>query len=224
MRILLFGATGMIGSGVLLECLDHPDVTEVISMSRRTCGVVHDKLTERITQDYLDYSAVQDAFAGIDACFFCLGVSAVGMSEDAYRTVTFDIPTAAAGTLWSESPDATFIYISGSGADSTGRGRVMWARVKGQIENHLIARAPDRAFMFRPGYIQPMRGVKSRTRWYQAMYSVTGFAYPLLRHLDRWVTSTVAVGQAMIRVAREGSEAHPDPIIETKDINRIASG
>ncbi len=224
MRILLFGATGMIGSGVLLECLDHPDVSEVTAISRRTCGVVHEKLVERISQDYLDYGPVQDAFTNVDACFFCLGVSAVGMSEAAYRTVTFDVPAAAAEALWSGSPDALFIYVSGAGADSTGMGKVMWARVKGQIENHLISRAPGRAFMFRPGFIQPMRGVKSRTRWYQVMYSVIGYAYPLLRHLDRWVTSTVEVGQAMIRVAREGSEAHPGPIVETKDINRIAAG
>lgn len=214
----------MIGSGVLLECLDHPDVTEATAISRRKCGVVHEKLTERICQDYLEYGPVQDAFSDIDACFFCLGVSAVGMSEEAYRVVTFDVPAAAAEALWAASPEATFIYVSGAGADSTGKGRVMWARVKGQIENHLIARAPGRAFVFRPGFIQPMRGVRSRTRWYQAMYSVIGFAYPLLRHLDRWVTSTVAVGRAMIRIAREGTEANPEAIVETTDINRLASG
>ena len=222
MKVLLFGATGMIGSGVLLECLDDPRVTAVTSISRRPTGRNHEKLTERIHQDYQDYGPVMDAFDGMDACFFCLGVSAVGLSEDEYRVVTFDVPASAAAALWMRSPDARFIYISGAGADSTGEGRVMWARVKGQIENHLIAAGPGKAWSFRPGFIQPMRGVASRTRWYQAMYAVLRYAYPVLRLMGRWVTSTVEVGRAMIRVGMEGPGAAPHPLVENRDINRIA--
>ena len=221
MRILLFGATGMIGSGVLLECIDSPHVTSVTCLTRRPTGVVHDKLDERIHEDYLDYTGVPDALAGVDACFFCLGVSAAGMSEEAYRRVTYDVTAAAAAALWSRSPDSVFIYVSGAGADSTGKGRIMWARVKGQIENHLLGSAVGPAYLFRPGYIQPMRGVTSSTSWYRAMYALAGFAYPLLRHLDRWVTSTVQVGRAMILVARDG---HDPTILENADINRLAGG
>ena len=209
MRVLLFGATGMIGSGVLLECLDSPEVTSVTSISRRPGNVTHAKLTERLHGDFEQFSTVRDAFADVDACFFCLGVSAVGLTEDAYRKVTYEFPAAAADALWNESPEARFVYISGAGADSTGRGRVMWARVKGQIENHLIALAPGRAYSFRPGFIQPMRGVTSRTAWYRVMYAMLRYAYPLLRHLDRWVTSTVDVGRAMIRVGASGPAVCP---------------
>lgn len=222
MKVLLFGATGMIGSGVLLECLDSADVSTITSITRRPSGVAHAKLTERLHGDFEEYGPVRDALEGVDACFFCLGVSAVGMSEEAYRKVTYDVPAAAARALWAVSPDARFIYISGAGADSTGKGRVMWARVKGQIENHLITLGGDRAYSFRPGFIQPMRGVTSRTRWYQAMYAVLKYAYPLLRRLDRWVTSTVEVGRAMIRVGAEGPAVCPGRIVETRDINRIA--
>lgn len=222
MNVLIFGTTGMIGSGVLLECLDSPEVARVTSISRRPSGITHAKLSERVHGDFEDYGPVRDAFQDVDACFFCLGISAVGLSEEAYRKVTFAFPAAAAQTLWATSPAARFIYVSGAGADSSGEGRVMWARVKGQIENHLFSLGGDRAYSFRPGFIQPMRGVTSRTRWYQAMYDVLRYAYPLLRQLDRWVTSTVEVGRAMIRVGADGPGVWPDSVVETRDINRIA--
>ena len=220
MNVILFGATGMVGSGVLIECLEHPGVQSVLVIGRTSCGVAHPKLREVIRAELFDYADAAADLQGVDACFFCLGVSAVGMTEPAYRRLTYDLTVAAADALVAQNPALTFCYVSGEGTDSTERGRVMWARVKGATENHLLA-LPCKAYMFRPGYIQPLKGVRSRTTWYQAVYNVVGPLYPLLRRLaPTHVTTTVNVGRAMIRVATVG---YPKHILENPDINALAA-
>lgn len=201
----------------MLECLDDPRVTSVLVVGRRACGVVHAKLSEVLVEDFFHYVALRPRFADADACFFCLGVSSVGMSEQAYTRVTHDLTLAAAHAFLDAGARPTFCYVSGTGTDSTERGRVMWARVKGRTENALLALPFKAAHMFRPGFIQPLRGVRSKTALYQAFYSVFGLLYPLLqRLLPNLVTNTVAVGRALIRVSAEG---YPQKILESRDIN-----
>ncbi len=220
MQVVLFGATGMIGSGVLLECLEDPRIESVVSVVRQPGGVEHPKLRELVLADFLDYVPVCAEFAGADACFFCLGVSSAGMSEADYRRVTHDITLAAAKEILAESPHASFCFVSGAGTDGTGRGRVMWARLKGQTENALLAMGFKSAFMFRPGYIQPMKGVRSKTALYQVIYSIAGPLYPLMHLLlPSYVTTTVDLARAMIEAARGG---YSRQVLETADINRLA--
>jgi uncharacterized protein YbjT (DUF2867 family) len=221
MKVILFGATGMIGAGVLLECLDDPRVASVLVIGRSRCGVQHPKITEILHSDFFNYGPLAEHFKDRDACFFCLGVSSVGMAEPQYRRLTRDLTLAAAQAMAGINKEMTFCYVSGAGTDSSERGRAMWARVKGETENALL-RLPFRsAYMFRPGFIQPLRGVRSKTSWYQALYTVLRPISPLLgRLLPGSVTTTVALGRALIQVAAAG---YPKPILETRDINRLAS-
>ena len=220
MRILLFGATGMVGHGVLLECLEDASVHSVLAVVRSPTGVAHPKLRELTHDDFFDYSAIEEQLAEHDACLFCLGTTAAGKSEEVYHRTTYELTLAAAETLHRLSPGMTFCYVSGAGTDSTESGRVMWARVKGKLENRLLALGFAEAYMFRPGYIQPVKGVRSKTWWYQATYSVLGLLYPVWRTLaPGLVTTTEKVGRAMIRVARDG---HREAILETRDINFLA--
>ncbi|MGO9829147.1 MAG: NAD(P)H-binding protein [Myxococcaceae bacterium] len=218
MRVLIFGATGMVGQGVLRECLLDPDVVEVLAIGRNATGQAHPKLREVVTPDFMKVSAVAPELKRFDACFFCLGVSSSGMAEMEYRRVTFDVTLAVARTLAEQNPDMTFIYVSGAGTDSTGRGRSMWARVKGQTENALLG-LPFKAVMFRPGGIAPLHGIKSRTKLYRILYDWTGPLWPVLyRAFPQFVTTTEQVGRAMLRVARFGA---PKRILETRDINAL---
>ena len=169
MNIVLFGASGMVGQGVLRECLDDERVTSVTAVGRSPLGLAHAKLREIVHRDFANFSALASEFKSADACFFCLGVSSAGVNEDAYRAITYDTTLAAARAL-PQSPSFAFIYVSGEGTDSTERGRRMWARVKGRTENALLA-LPFRAFMFRPAYIQPVHGVTSRTAWVRWLYA-----------------------------------------------------
>jgi len=220
MKPILFGASGMVGMGVLRECLDDDRVTSVLVIGRTPCGISHAKLRETIHQDFFDFAPIRAEFADRDACFFCLGVSAAGMSESQYRRLTLDLTLAAANALVDANPRLTFCYVSGVGTDSTGTGRVMWARIKGQTENALLALPFTAAFMFRPGLIQPMRGVRTKTRAYAIAYSLLGPFLPLLRRLfPNHITTSVDVGRAMIRVALDGYERR---VLEPRDINRVA--
>ncbi|MFI6496495.1 epimerase [Nonomuraea typhae] len=204
MRVILFGATGMVGRGALRECLLDAGVTQVLAVGRASCGVRHEKLTELITPDLFALEPID----GYDACLFCLGVSSAGMSEAAYRRVTYDLTVSVAEKL----AVRRFCYVSGAGAD----GRAMWARVKSATEQALIAMEFD-AYSFRPGYIQPMHGIRSRTAWYRLAYVAAAPVYPIVRRLiPGQVTSTETLGRAMLRVARDGYER---PILETGDIN-----
>jgi uncharacterized protein YbjT (DUF2867 family) len=220
MKVVIFGATGMVGKGVLLECLDDPDVESVLCLVRGPTGITHEKLEEIEHEDFHDYSSVEDRLAGLDACFFCLGVSAAGMSEERYTRLTYDLTLAAARTLVRLNPQMVFTYVSGAGTDSSETGRSMWARVKGRTENALLGLGFRDAYMFRPGYIQPMRGIRSKTRLYQALYTVTSPFYPVWKALlPGYVTTTEKVGQAMIHVARSGYEGQ---FLENRDINELA--
>ena len=222
MKVVLFGATGMVGAGVLLECLDDPQVESVVAMGRSGTGIRHPKLTDVVHADFFDYGPLLSRFADADACFFCLGVSSAGMSEQAYTRLTYDLTLAAARAFLDAGARPTFCYISGAGTDSTERGRTMWARVKGRTENALLAMPFRAAYMLRPGFIHPMRGVRSKTPLYRAAYAVLGWLYPVLRRVAPGsVTTTVAVGRALIRLAAEG---YPKQILETPDINRLAAG
>jgi uncharacterized protein YbjT (DUF2867 family) len=221
MRVAIFGASGMVGKGVLLECLDDPRISSVLVVGRRSCGVTHSKLEEVLHQDFFDFSALRDRFAGLDACFFTLGTTSAGKTEADYTRQTYDLTLAAAREIARASPGAAFVYVSGVGTDSTERGRVMWARVKGRTENALLALPFRGAYMMRPGFIQPLRGVTSRTPLYRAFYAALAPLVPLARKLfPRHVVTTVEVGRAMIRLAARGDDRK---ILEPADIRRLAS-
>jgi uncharacterized protein YbjT (DUF2867 family) len=211
----------MLGSGVQIECLAHPDVVDVLSVVRRPSGVQHAKLAEIVHDDFLDFSRLADRLSGYDACLFCLGVSSAGMTEEAYRNVTLDVTLAVAQTLLAASPVLAFCFVSGAGTDSSATGRVMWARVKGETENRLLELPFGRVWLFRPGYVQPMKGVRSRTRIYNLAYTVLGPLYPLLRRLGPGVvTTTEKLGLAMIRVVRDSAS---QKVLENRDINELAA-
>ena len=219
MKVLILGATGMIGSGVLQECLDNPAVTSVRAIGRSPTGRSHPKLDEILHSDFFDYSAVEDCLGEVDACFFCLGVSSAGMSEADYHRMTYELTIAAAETLLRLNPDSIFCYVSGAGTDSSEQGRWMWARVKGKTENALLAMPFRAVYNLRPGYVQPMKGVRSKTRLYAVAYGIVGPLYPLLRLLfPGQVTDSVTVGRAMIHVATDGFERG---VLESDDMNRV---
>jgi uncharacterized protein YbjT (DUF2867 family) len=216
MNVILFGATGMVGQGVLRECPLDPHVEIVLSIGRNATGQRHPKLRELIHSNLRDFSAIENQLSGFDACFFCLGISSAGMTEERYREVTFDITVAAARTLARLNPGMTFLYISGMGTDSSERGRSMWARVKGQTENELLRMPFKAAYMLRPGVIVPLHGIKSKTKLYEFFYAALG---PLLRlaHLlfPKHVVTTQQLGRAMLKIAKQGA---PKPVLEASDI------
>jgi uncharacterized protein YbjT (DUF2867 family) len=218
MKVILFGASGMVGQGVLRECLLDPDITVVLAVGRSPLGQQHEELREIVRPDLFNYAPIEDQLRGYDTCFFCLGVSSAGMTEANYRHITYDLTIAAAKTLAKLNPKMTFVYISGAGTDSTEGGRTMWARVKGQTENALLRLPFKAAYMFRPGYIQPLHGIKSKTNWYRALYAIVSPVYPLLQALfPNCVTTTEQLGRAMIQVAKHGA---PKQVLEVEDIRR----
>jgi len=215
--VVIFGATGMVGQGVLRECLLDPDVESVLAVVRNASLPQHDKLHEVVHQDVSDLAAIEDKLSGYDACFFCLGVSSVGMKEETYRRVTYDLTVSVAKTVAKLNPTMTFIYVSGAGTDSTERGRQMWARVKGRTENALLQMRFKAVYLFRPAYIQPLYGARTKTGWYAAFYGVVRPFYPLLKTLlPNYVTTTECVGRAMLNVTKRG---FPNRVLENRDIN-----
>jgi uncharacterized protein YbjT (DUF2867 family) len=218
MRILMFGGTGMIGTGVLHEAFEDEAVTSVVTVGRRASGQTHPKLQEIVHDDFFDYTAIREQLRDIDACLFCLGVSSAGMSEAEYHRMTYDLTMAAADTLLELNPEMVFCYVSGQGTDSTEKGRFMWARVKGKLENKLLTMPFRGVYNFRPGYIQPMKGVRSRTKLYAVLYGIVGPFYPVLRRLFSSVSDSVTVGRAMLRVAKDG---YAKGILEGADINEV---
>lgn len=224
MNVAIFGATGMVGAGVLLECLDDARVQSVLVVARRATGQRHAKLTEVLINDFFNYDALTRHFARLDACFFCLGVSSAGLDESEYRRLTYDLTIAAAEAMLaaaSRKKHLVFCFVSGMGTDATEKGRTMWARVKGRTENAL-QRLPFRAaYMLRPGFIEPLRGVRSSTGWYRALYVVGRPLVPLIRRLfPRQITTTVHIGRAMIALADKG---YARTVLDPSDINTLAT-
>ena len=220
MRAIITGATGMVGEGVLLECLNHPDVNQVLVINRRPGGVSHPKLAELIHEDFFNLAPIEERLAGFDACFFCLGVSSVGTPESEYERITYGITLAAAETLVRLNPAMTFVYVSGAGTDSSEHGCVAWARVKGRTENALLALPFKAAYMFRPGVIQPLDGIQAKTASVRIFYSLTKPLLPMLRRaFPAHILTTAQIGRAMLIVARTGAPKH---VLETRDISALA--
>ena len=218
MNIVIFGATGMIGQGVLRECLRDPDVARVDAVGRSATGVSHPKLRDVVFSDMRNFSTIESELRGVDACFFCLGVTSAGMTEPDYERVTYDIPVAAATVLGRLNPMMTFVLVSGAGADRSEQGRVMWARVKGKAENAIL-RMPFKGYVFRPAVVQPLHGITSRTAIYNTGYVLLRPVMPVVRRLFRnYVLTTEEIGQAMLVVARRGA---PKRVLESRDISAL---
>jgi uncharacterized protein YbjT (DUF2867 family) len=216
MRVLLFGATGMIGQGVLRECLLDREVESVLSVVRKPSGRTDRKVRELVHVDFQNFSQLQNDFAHADACLFCLGVTSAGIAEEEYRRITHDFALAAARACLAANPAMIFIYISGAGADSSEQGRTMWARVKGQTENEILKMPFRGAYVFRPGFIRAMHGIQSRTKVYRVLYKLVGPLMPLFKALaPRSVTSTEQLGRALLQVAKAG---YATPVLEMRDI------
>ena len=208
----------MVGKGVLLECLDDPDVKQVLLINRNPIGISHPKITEIIHKDFSDFTAVQDQMNGFDLCCHCMGVSSAGMSEEKFSELTYGITKALSTVLYTLNPDMVFNYVSGTGTDSSEKGRVMWARVKGKTENMVLNLGFKDAYAFRPGVILPERGIKSRTGWYNVFYFFSRPFFPLMRKMKS-VTTTTKLGRAMINVVKHPqSQKH----LEGVAINELA--
>jgi uncharacterized protein YbjT (DUF2867 family) len=219
MRVILFGGSGMVGQGVLRECLRDPQVAQVLSVVRSPGAQTDPKLRELVRPDLFDLQGAEAELQGHDACFFCLGVSSAGMTEAAYRHLTFDLTLSVARTLVPLNPGMTFVYVSGAGTDSSEHGRSMWARVKGATENALLKLPFKGAYLFRPGAIEPLNGIRSKTASYRVFYRALGPLLPLLRAaFPKYVTTTEQMGRAMLRVARDGAPKH---VLESADINAL---
>lgn len=211
-RAIVTGVTGMVGEGVLHECLQNPDVEAVLVINRRPCGVVHSKLKEIIHDNFFDLSNIEEDLKGYNACFFCLGVTSVGKKEEEYNKLTYILTMHVAETLVKQNSDMTFCYVSGAGTDSTERGKTMWARVKGKTENHIMALPFKQAYMFRPGYIQPTKGLKNAHKLYFAFT----WMYPFLKAVfPKYVCTLQEIGLAMIHTVTKG---YSKQILEVPDI------
>ncbi len=212
LRVIVTGATGMVGEGVLHECLQHKDVEQVLVVGRKTCGMQHPKLKEIIHQDFFDLSSIEAQLSNYSACYFCLGVSSIGMKEEAYHKLTYTLTMHFAQTVYKLNNDMTFCYISGSGTDSTENGKLMWARVKGKTENDLMKLSFKKAFNFRPAIIKPTKGLKNTL----SLYKYLGWLLPLIKQISpKYICSLKEIGQAMIAVSSNG---YNKQILEVEDI------
>jgi uncharacterized protein YbjT (DUF2867 family) len=218
MKVILFGATGMVGQGVLRECLLAQDVESVLAVGRGSTGQQHQKLREILRADLHEYAGLEAELTGYDACFFCLGVTSAGMSEAAYRRITVDIAAAAGRSLAARNPGMTFVFVSGAGTDPNSR--TMWARVKGEAENAVLALPIKAAYVFRPAFIRAMHGITSRTLMYRLLYPVLAPLFPLLKaFFPQYVLTTEQIGRAMLNAVRKGA---PKRILESQDIAALA--
>jgi uncharacterized protein YbjT (DUF2867 family) len=216
MKVVITGATGMVGKGVLLECLDHPEVEQVLTVGRSPLGMNHPKLKDLIHSNFLDFSPIRDQLTGYDACYLCMGVSAAGMKEDQYRRLTYDYTLTLARALREQNPSMSCTYVSGQGTDSSEKGNAMWARIKGKTENDLLNLGFKQAFMFRPGGIIPLRGIKSKTKGYQFIYDYFMWLIKLIKlFAPNAIVNTTQIGLAMIKVTMNGYNKN---IITPRDI------
>jgi len=215
-KAIILGTTGMVGEGVLHESLNHPEVEAVLAVNRRSCGIEHEKLTEIIHPDFHDFSAIENQLTGYNACYFCMGVSSIGMKEGDYQKITYDLTMHIANTLVKINPEMTFCYVSGVGTDSSEIGRSMWARVKGKTENDLMNLPFRGIYMFRPGYIQPIAGLKNAYK----IYKIAGPFYPIWNtFFPKYVCTLEQLGLAMINSVLNGSDVQ---VLEVKDIRKLA--
>lgn len=220
MKAIITGSTGMVGKGLLLECLASERIDSVLVINRSPVGISHPKLTEIIHPDFFYLTPIEDKLAGYDVCFFCMGVSSASLTEETYTKLTYDLTTGFAQVLRKKNSSMTFCYISGKGTDSTENGVSMWARVKGRTENALLQMGFKQAFMFRPGFIKPLEGVKSKTRLYQAVYTVLQPLFPLIMKIPNFATDSVTLSRSMINVAADG---YGKNVLEVQDINLTGS-
>jgi len=217
-KAIIFGSTGMIGQGLLHECLENTEVESILVINRQSCNISHSRLKEVIHQNLFDLSALTNEISGYNTCFFCLGVTSAGLSEKDYHRITFNLTIYVAETLLKLNKEMTFCYISGAQTDSSEKGKIMWARVKGKTENALLAMPFKSAYMFRPGFIQPMNGIKSKTKLYNILYSILSPFYFILKHFENYVTTSETLGKAMIYAVVRNYEKN---ILESIDINKI---
>jgi uncharacterized protein YbjT (DUF2867 family) len=219
MNVVIFGATGMVGQGALLEGLLDPEVERVVSIVRVPSGRQHEKLREIVHKDFRDFRPIENDLIGLDACLYCLGVASTGMTEDAYSRVTYEFTIAAAQTLLRVNPGMTFVFVSGTGADSTERGKFMWARVKGKAENALLVMPFRAVYVFRPAMIQPLAGTESKTANYRIMYKLLApflsAARPIWPH---YISTTQELGRALLAAAKHGTEKR---IVEARQIREV---
>tara|TARA_R110000868_G_C10658014_1_gene745573 strand:+ start:50 stop:718 length:669 start_codon:yes stop_codon:yes gene_type:complete len=220
MKVIITGSTGMVGKGVLLECIDDARVENILLINRSSASITHPKIKEILHNDFTDFSPIKNEFTGYDACFHCMGVSSAGISEEAYYNLTYTISEALANTLFEANPNLLFTYVSGAGTDSSEQSSTMWARVKGKTENMILNKGFKDAYAFRPGAIIPERGVKSKTKLYNFFYSITKPVFPLLKKMKS-VTTTSRIGQAMLNLYD-----HPQKQkhLEGAAINKTAQG
>lgn len=219
MNVIITGSSGMVGKATLIECLESDHVKKVLLVNRSSINESHPKVKEIIHKDFSDFAAIKDELKGYDACFHCMGVSAIGMSEEKYMHITYAMTHALAKVLYQLNPNTVFNYVSGTGTDSSEKGRIMWARVKGKAENCILNMGFKDAYAFRPGMILPEKGVKSKTGWYNILYIITKPFYPLFRKMKSVALST-DVGKAMI-----SSVLHPQELkhLENTDIKEMAA-
>ena len=206
MNVIITGTTGMVGMGVLLECLDDPDIKKVLVINRRKLDMQHRKLEEKIIPDFNEIDSLKGSLGGYDACFHCMGISSIGMKEEEYTRITYHITMKLAKAYLADNPKGSMTYVSGTGTDSSETGRSMWARVKGKTENDLLGMPFEKAHMFRPGYIQPLRGVKSKTPWVNTTYAIFKPIYLILKYFPGSATNSSNIGKAMIYCIKETVE------------------
>jgi len=215
-RVIITGTTGMVGEGALHDCLLHEDVEQVLAINRKNCGISHPKLKEIIHADFFDFSSIENQLQNYNACFFCLGVSSIGMNEETYTKLSYTLTMHVAQTLSRLNTDMTFCYISGAHTDSSEKGRSMWARVKGKTENDLMKLPFKKTYMFRPGYMQPTKGMKNTLKYYKYV----SWMYPMWRiFFPSFVSTLSELGLAMINAAAKG---YDKSILEVKDIINLS--
>ena len=217
--VVITGSTGMVGKGVLLECLDHNWVEKVLVVNRSSINLTHPKLKELLVSDFMDLKNIEDDLKGYNACFFSLGVSSIGISKEDYEKITYELTMHFAKTFLDKNKDSIFTYVTGAGTDSTEKGKVHWARVKGKTENRILDMPFRAAYMFRPGYIHPYRGVGSKIIWVSLLYGIFGILYQILKFFPRTATNSINMGRAMIYCL---NGEYKEKILNNKEINEVA--